>query len=143
MEKIKIDSVSNKVFKISRFLNEVPIFSKDKRGLNVPILILQTLFQLQQRKYDHLIDRIEALSKYQQRYLCKEENYRSYVFIKMLIEIPKAYFNKNLVIQKTEKWSSQLRLVPIEISNQNHDLEILPYQHIWTFVLDLLDKRSY
>lgn len=143
MEKIKIDSVSNKVFKISRFMNEVPIFSKDKRGLNVPILILQTLFQLQQRKYNHLIDRIEALSKYQQRYLCKEENYRSYVFIKMLIEIPKAYFNKNLVIQKTEKWSSQLRLVPIEISNQNHDLEILPYQHIWTFVLDLLDKRSY
>jgi hypothetical protein len=33
-------------FKIGKFLNEVPIFSKEKRGMNISILVVQILFML-------------------------------------------------------------------------------------------------
>ena len=50
-----------KKFRISKFLNDVPTYSKDKRGTNTSILILQILFLLQQEKYSKIIDRMEAI----------------------------------------------------------------------------------
>ena len=39
-----------KRFRLHKFLNEVPTYSKDKRGTNITILILQILFLLKQKK---------------------------------------------------------------------------------------------
>ena len=44
-------------FRLARFLNNVPSFSKDKRGMNINILILQVLFLLRQGKRGEIIDR--------------------------------------------------------------------------------------
>ena len=55
-------------FRVNKFLNEVPTFLQDKRGLNIPTLIIQVLFLSARGKFDEATQRIESLSKYNSRY---------------------------------------------------------------------------
>ncbi len=126
---------AQKRFRISRYANEVPIFFKDKRGLNVPILISQIMLLLQQKNYDLVIDRMEAIEKYKDRYVDKVHNLRSNIFIHMLLIIPKAYFKRKLVLEKTEKDRKKLAGIPLNMANQSADIEVLPYEDIWEILL--------
>ena len=47
-------------FKIGKFLNTTPVFSKDKRGINVSILLMHISYLLQRRDYSSIIDRIDS-----------------------------------------------------------------------------------
>lgn len=128
----------NKRFRVGRYANEVPTFFKDKRGLNVPILISQIMLLLQQKNYDMVIDRMDAIEKYKDRYVDKLHNLRSNIFIHMLLIVPKAYFKRSLVLEKTEKDRGKLDQVPISVANQSADVEILPYEDIWEILLEQL-----
>lgn len=139
---IRKEEVDSHQLRISRYLNDIPTFSKDKRGLNVSVLLSHILLLLQQKKYDLLIDRFEAIAKYKDRYLDKEHNLRSNIFIRMLLEIPKAVFKKNEVIRKTEKYKTRLEEVPLDIANQSYDIEILPFEQAWSIILDELSNRG-
>ena len=130
-----------KKFRISKFLNEVPLYSKDKRGSNITIIILQILFLLHEKKYDAIIDRMESLKMYVHRYLRKDDTFRSSCFIKMLMQLPAASFHKAGVIRKTKKFRERLEEVPLEIANQRAELEIVPYEMLWEFVLEELDHK--
>lgn len=131
----------NQRFRISKFLNEVPTFSKDKRGSNITILLLQILFLLQQKKYGDIIDRMEALKSYSHRYLRKDGTFRSNCFIKMLLCLPAASFHKKAVLRKADKYWKKLKDVPLEKANQSVELEIVPYEMLWEFVLEGLDEK--
>ena len=125
-------------FRIQKFLNEVPTFARDKRGLNVPILISHIFLLLQQKKYDIILDRLDAIEKYKGRYLDQQHNLRSNVFIDMLLQVPKYHFRRKRVVQKTKNLNSRLQRVSLEIANQSHDLEIIPYEDAWDILLELL-----
>jgi hypothetical protein len=127
-------------FRIHKYLNDVPTFSRDKRGLNVPILISHIFLLLQQQQYDQLLDRFEAIEKYKDRYLDHEYNFRSNVFIRMLLQVPRSYFKADLVSENAACLRRRLEEVSLEIANQSHDLEILPYEDAWELLLDLLDR---
>ena len=128
-------------FRVSKFLNEVPTYSKDKRGNNITLIILQILFLLQHKKVDEVIDRMEALNMYCHRYLRKDSTFRSNCFIKMLMILPQANFNKIAAIRKAQKYINRLQEVPLEEANQGTELEIIPYEVLWEYVLELLDKK--
>ena len=128
----------NKQFRISKFVNEVYTFSKDKRGLNVPILIVQIALLLHQKKYGIVIDRMEAIAKYKDRYINKLDNFRSNIFIRMLLKIPKEDFKKDQVLNSTRKEYKLLQEVPLDIANQSEDIEILPYEDVWDVVVSEL-----
>lgn len=128
----------NKQFRISKFVNEVQTFSKDKRGLNVPILIIQIVLLLHQKKYDTVIDRMETIAKYKDRYVNKTDNFRSNVFIRMLLKIPKENFKKKNVLAATTKEYEKLQEVPLDLANQSEDIEILPYEDVWEVVISEL-----
>lgn len=130
-------------FRLGRFLNNVPEFSKEKRAMNIPVLVIQILFLVGEKKYNRLIDRIEAIEKYTSRHIHKDENYRSKVFIKMLLQLPKANFHKRAVIRKAEKYVKKLQEVPLEVANQTYGVEIIPYEKLWEFVLNSLKMRSF
>ena len=132
---------ASKKFRISKFLNDVPTYSKDKRGTNTSILILQILFLLQQEKYSKIIDRMEPLKTYAHRYLRKDETYRSNCFIKMLLQVPQAQFHKEAVKRKADKYLKKLHEVPISSAKQSTQIEIIPYETLWEYVLDSLDNR--
>lgn len=142
MGKITIEKeVARGKFRISKFLNQFPTFSKDKRGSNITILLLQILFLLQQKKYGDIIDRMEALKSYSHRYLRKDGTFRSNCFIKMLLCLPAASFHKKAVLRKADKYWKKLQEVPIEEANQSVELEIVPYEMLWEFVLEELDEK--
>ncbi|PHN00673.1 hypothetical protein [Flavilitoribacter nigricans] len=136
--KVKLNKEKN-TFRLQKFLNEVPIQSKDKKGGNVTILVLQILFLLEARKYDAIIDRSESLKVYAHRYLNEEGTYRSNCFVKMLLCLPSANFERKAVEKKGKKYLERLHAKPIEKAKQSPELEIIPYETLWEFVLESLD----
>ena len=140
--KIPTDQVkqnSLREFRLYRFLNDVPIFSKDKRGINVTILILHIMFLLRQGKHGHICDRVDALKQYSRRYLRRDENFRSNCFIKMLILLPKASFNKMRTERHASDLVKKLNSMPIHNTRQGIETEPIPYEHLWEMTLEILD----
>ncbi len=125
-------------FRIRRYLNDLPTYSKDKRGQNVPILVSHILLQLQQGKLDAVDDRLEALDKYRGRYTGVEKNFRGNVFLHMLKVLPKADFDREVVERKTHKLRHLLSSVPIDVTSQGYDQEVLPYEDTWDLILEAL-----
>lgn len=128
-------------FKRAKFLNDIPTFSKDKRGMNIPILVIQILFSLTDKNYHQAIDRIEAIEKYCSRYLTQGDTFRSSCFIKLLLQIPAAAFHREAVLRKSESLLKQLRSVPLEIAYQTHEIEIIPYEDLWEMAIEALPNK--
>lgn len=131
-------NANKRSFKIFKFLNEMPLFSKDKRGINISILIIHILFLLQQKKYNKIIDRVDALRQYTHRYLRKDDTYRSNCFIQMLLQVSRADFNRIRAERYAKPYREKLSLVPMNLANQGLEVEIIPYEDLWEMVLDLL-----
>ena len=129
-------------FRINKFLNEVPAYSMDKSGSNIPILIIQILILIARDQRDKLTDKIEAIEKYTSRYLRREDNFRSKCFIKMLLQIPKRHFNRIAVNRHTQKLKEKLKSMPIYEAKQSFEIEIIPYETLWEMVLDSLDRNK-
>ncbi len=130
-------------FKMGRFLNSVPTFSKDKRGLNIPILVIQIVFMIVKKDYEQAVNRIEAIDKYRSRYLRKDDNFRSNCFIKMLLQIPISGFHKAGIERRAKKYVDMLSSVPLEIARQANEIEIIPYEDLWEIIIDALETRFY
>jgi len=128
-----------KDFRLQRFLNELPIHSQDKRGYNVTVLMIQILILIQSKQHDKLTDRIEAIEKYTSRYLRNDENFRSNCFIKMLLQVPKRNFHKVAVLRHAKPYIEKLATVPLLKSKQSYEIEIIPYEHLWEYVLESLE----
>lgn len=137
-EKIVLDK-----FRLGKFLNETVIFSKDKSGMNIPILIVQILFLIHQRNYNEAVERIDAIEKYRGRYLSKKDNLRSFVFIKMLLQIPLGMFHKEGVMRKAGSYVKKFETIPVEIANQASTLEIIPYDNLWEMLIGSLENQFY
>jgi len=143
--KIEVDESLTKVgkFRQGKFLNSTPLFSKDKRGMNIPVLIVQILFMIVKKDYDQAIDRIEAIEKYCSRYLRKDENFRSNCFIKALLQVSISDFHRIGVERRAKKYIDQLNSIPLEVSNQPHEVEIIPYEDLWQIIMDSLETKFY
>lgn len=128
-------------FKLGRFLNDMPIFSKDKRGMNIPILIIHVLFMIHQSKYDKAIDKIEAIEKYCSRHLRRNDTFRSNCFIRMLMKIPANGFHKAGVLRKAKPFLDKLKSMPLDVANQTNEIEIIPYENLWSIALETLDYK--
>jgi hypothetical protein len=127
-------------FRLGRFLNETPIYAKDKRGMNIAILIVQISLFILHKDYDKAEQCIEKVQQYCHRYLRKDETFRSSCFIKMLLLIPKNGFRRAAVFRKAKPYLQKLRQEPIEISSQTYEVEILPYEALWGMVEDSLGR---
>lgn len=77
-------------FKVSKFLNDTPLYSKDKRGMNIALLVFQIVWLIFARHHNETIDHMEAIEKYSTRYLKRDDTFRSSCFIKMLLVVPAA-----------------------------------------------------
>lgn len=126
-------------FRIGRFLNRTPIFSRDKRGVNVSILIIQILFLIHRGKHNETIDKIEAIEKYAQRYLHREGTLRAFYFLKALLELPKNGFHPRAVQRKAATHLAKMAAYPLEQSAQSASyVEILPFERAWEIILERL-----
>ncbi|MFN0033581.1 MAG: hypothetical protein ACKVUS_00855 [Saprospiraceae bacterium] len=134
-------SERSKKFKMSKFINDITLFSKDKRGMNISVLIIQILYAIAEKDYEKSSDRIEGIEKYCSRYLKDDATFRSNSFIKMLLQIPQANFHREASTRKTERHFKQLQTVPLESANQAHEIEIIPYETLWAMALESLQMK--
>ncbi|MEM8525123.1 MAG: hypothetical protein AAGG68_10785 [Bacteroidota bacterium] len=125
-------------FRIGKFLNEVPEYSKDRRVKNIPILIAQIIFMIHRKQTGKVIDRMDAIKQYCGRNLRYNEAVRSNAFIMALMEIPKRSFNKIAVERHIGRFTKRLEEVPLHLSGKNFDLEIIPYERLLEYVLEEL-----
>ena len=142
IEEEDLDEAIDSSFKLGKFLNEVMIFSKDKSGLNAAILIAQILILISEGRHEETIDRMETTQQYCYRYLKTEYTQRTYLFLKMLLKIPHLGFEREVIVQKTQKIKEQLQKVPLEVANQAVEIEIIPFETLWEMLLESLDKRE-
>ncbi len=133
--------ISKNKFRINKFLNEVPKHGQDKRGANINILVLQILFLLEKERYGDIFERIEPLRMYSSRHLRKDDTFRGNCFIKMLMQLPAGRFHKEAVKRKAAPYLKKLQSVPLDVAKQTAELEIIPYEELWEYVMESLDNK--
>ena len=130
-----------KLFNHYKFLNEVPIASKDKKGLNIAIQLAQVLHLFEAGGYETVIDKTESLRLYRDRYLKDKNLSRSRNFFSMIICMIRKDFSYQDTIDAAHKY--YLPLVNIKqktIRNFEH-IEILPFEYLWEKILAKLKER--
>lgn len=137
----KIDSKKLKQFRLGKFLNDTPSLTKDKRGYNITIQIIQILFLVINEKHDQLLDKMNSLKQYSFRHLKSKEFLRSKTFIKMLIKIPENNYELNKIRSKTKTLHQKLLSTPMDFSEQSMSIEIIPYEQLWEEILELLHNN--
>lgn len=142
MGRIKDSRNKLSAVRIRKFINEVPTFSRDKSGMNVPIIVCYLISLLHLCKYNELIDKVEGYQKYVVRYLKEDEHKRTYYFFRMLLTIPKARFEYKEVKAKNTTYYEEILSRPVDIFNVNYVLEVIPYEHLWELILDMLQQQN-
>ncbi len=133
--------LTGRKLRLGRLLNETPKYSKDKRGMNINILVIRVLEYSRRGKFDKVIDSAAALKQYAYRYLRQDETFRSNCFIRMLLSLEKGHFNQVGVNRHAREHLEKLQSVPIQESKQDYEVEIVPYEALWSFLIALLPKR--
>ena len=124
-------------FRLNKFLNDIPNFSHDKKGMNIPVLVMQIALMIVEKMHNALIDRIENIEKYVVRNIPKTDiaNYRSNQMIKILLEIPKAGFSRKILEKTTKKLLEDLKSVPFDLRETGYKIEVFPYDELWIKLL--------
>ena len=120
--------LSDNGFRVGRFLNQVPMFSKDKAGANAAIITVQILHFLKQKRTSDYIDRCESIERYSRRYLSG----RTRIFVKILLEIPKGRFYKIGVKERIKRMEKEL------LECKRNEIEIVPYELLLQKIFQLL-----
>ena len=129
-------------FRLSSWLNDLPLHSTDKRGANIPVLILQTLFLLTEGRLDEFENRTEALRKYRQRNLDPgAQHLRTNCFIRLLESVPKHGYLLKHILQESDKWLETMRIGKTNILDYSYELEIVPYERQWEWAVEVLKKN--
>jgi hypothetical protein len=103
------------------------------------VIISQIVLLLQQQNYDGLIDRFEAVNKYRERYVSREVNFRSNVFLHMFREVSRKNFVKADVLAATADLRPLLDEEPVDVISPGYDQEVLPYEDVWELLLECLE----
>lgn len=139
---IKLPAKKRELIKLGKIINQIPSYAKNKRGINIPILIVQFLIILTQRDRVALQKRMDALTQYAWRYLKNDFTLRSNCFIKMLGCVIKADFHRNATIRTSKKYYKKLLDNPACNYLNAHFIEVIPYEDQWELVLSLLDNKA-
>lgn len=126
--------IFSKRFNVYKFLNEVPTYSKDKRGMNVSILVLQVLFLVERGEFEKVVEKRETLRRYATRYLLTEDTRRSRVFMKLLLLLEQHHFEHTRV-EKAGRRHYALLCRRDGVYGSADDTEIIPFELLWERIL--------
>ena len=136
----RIQQYSEERFMLGKFLNEVPIYSRDKAGNNINILLIQILLQMHRGEYGKIIDRVESLREYARNYTRNPETKRANLFINMILKMEAASFHRAGTERRTKGLLKKLHATPLSLA-QNLSIEIIPYPVLWTEILEMLENK--
>ena len=127
-------------FKLYKFVNNVPSYSKDKQGMNIQILIFQAIYFIIQNQYGRIIDRTDALVRYGSRYLMNNENLRNNCFFKLLLTAEKCNFHRAATVRESAKTYKKMTSPQAKKLGRANSTEIVPYEVLWDIVLENLEE---
>ncbi len=126
-----------KTFRSSRFLNDPLLYPKDQRIFTVLLVVAQILFLIEKKGYNAIRERVERLKSYANRQLKKEVYFRLIQFIRLLQQLDKAEYKvENL--SNVDKYYDRLVDTPFAYRGQITELEVIPYEKLWNFILKRL-----
>lgn len=129
-------------FDLKRFLRNVPVYSHDKRGLNVAVLIIHVLLLLEENDFDSIISRMDALRTYRTRYLRSRAAKQSSLFFKMLQIMEDSSFSYKETEKRTRKYYEQLLTIATDTAEIQEGIMILRFETLWKMILELLEKKE-
>jgi hypothetical protein len=125
----------------AQLVQSIPDHSRDKRGYNVAILILQFLHYLRQNNVEALLARLESLRKYEKMHLRDASTVRSRMFFKLLQLTVKENFDEHTCRVKGAALHERLQLTPPP-GEAFAEIEIIPYEALWELTLDVLKQSK-
>ncbi|MFZ4545671.1 MAG: hypothetical protein ACOYOA_16595, partial [Saprospiraceae bacterium] len=136
LQEEEMDEMQN--WHLHDMIGDITLFSKDKRGFNIPILIAQLLNNLLDKAYVLVEGRLEALLKYRSRHLTEHEYFRTDVFIDLLSVVVKNNYDPSKFSPKVGQLLSKLESIPYSIADQPEEIEILPYEKLFQLTISKL-----
>ncbi len=127
------------VLRLNRFLNDIPVFAQDKRGLNVPILMLQILWAISQKDYDGFLTRLEAVSQYRTRHLKDDPNSRTNLLIKLLWLVIELNYDIKKIKKRATKTFNTLVHTAYDPKDETHEVEVFGYDLYWLYIVEMLE----
>ncbi|MBL7825044.1 MAG: hypothetical protein JNJ57_00320 [Saprospiraceae bacterium] len=125
-------------FRLNAWLNDLPLHGRDKRGAQIPVLILQTLLLFHEHRWDELESRIEALRKFRQRNLDPfDEHFRTNCFIHLLELLPKYAYDVQALKEKSAPWLKKMTGGEIDILDRTFEIEVVPYERQWSWIMQI------
>ncbi|MEX0967796.1 MAG: hypothetical protein WD077_11200 [Bacteroidia bacterium] len=137
-QNIFLHGSSQNKLRIHKLLNEIIIYRNNKEGLHVAVLVLEVLYYLMNKELSKITDRIEAFRQYKKRNLKIAETTRVRVFIDLLILAEKNSFNKEKTAKSSIGLLKQLREIPRGPQGNIENIEIIPFERLWPWVVDQL-----
>lgn len=124
-------------FSLAKFLNDVPINTRDKGGYNFAIRIVELLFQFARGEYNIIFQKMDGLRGYRTRYLNDNTYKRNHLFLSLLLKAEKEGFDGKAMKKADWKEIAELRKLNTYIIA---DWEIMPYDVLWDIFVDLAKK---
>lgn len=138
---IKPDKRLKKTFDFNGFYNSVPEYSKDKKGFNIAILILQFLHHLKNNNEEALYPLIERFRKYAALHLYHPSSQRSRIFLKLLIIASEKNLNPEICREKSENSYNKLKNISPP-GDAFAEIEIIPFETMWELILEMMEKKQ-
>ena len=110
--------------------------------MNIAIIILKLVFMIHERRDLMLLDQLEAIEQYCYRHLNEPETYRSFIFIKLLLQIPQRNFNPDDVKLHAGKYLSEMKANPHDILTQTYEFEIILFENLWDMIEASLERKK-
>ena len=132
---------SKRAPRILKLSTEAFSYPKEQRILHIHMLLLQTLFLINNKNYDIAEEKIEKLKFIANRQLIKEHYVRFISFIKLLSQLAKAGF-KPSEISLEEKYYSRLTSTPFKYKGLISELEVIPFEVLWADLMKNIRAKS-
>jgi hypothetical protein len=127
-------------FSLTKFLNDVPVNSKDKSGFNFAIRVIEMLYQFARKEYNLVFQKMDALRVYRSRYLTDNTYKRNHLFLSLLLKAEKSGFSGKEM--ENAEWI-EIKELTLKNNNIIADWEIVPYEELWNIFVELAKKDKH
>lgn len=130
-----------KQLRINKFINETQSVQKEKRGLNIAVILVPLIYYLIKKQYGKIQEKMDSLKQYSFKYLRKDDTLRSNCFIKMILKMPEADYHPKRTARYVSKYKKILHANPARLAINQTDTEIIPYEDLWEMIEEVMEKN--
>lgn len=125
-------------FSLAKFINTVPVNSRDKSGFNFAIRIIEILFNAARNDFELIFLKMDALRIYKSRYLNDNTYKRNHILLNLLLKAEKSGFSHKVLVNADWKEITDIRK---QNANIVAEWEIMPYEILWDIFVEFTKKE--